>query len=407
MPYHYKKTTKRIEDGFKLCNDLVQLVQERCDIEKNYAKSLSSWSNKWNNTISRGPEYGTTEAAWKALLTEADRLNELHLLVKDKLMENVIGKIKQWQKEKFHRSMMQLKEKKELDDEFKKVQKPWAKALERVNKCKHDYHTACKVERTLSNQERNASSDSSFSPDQLQKIRERVAKAQEEVSKSKERYEIALKDIGQMNHGYMTEMTQVFQKCQAMEEERLKFFKDVLFDIHDCLNISTNPELPNIYEEFKHSIQNADAAKDIKWWSNTYGIGMNTSWPQFEAFSEEFRDIIKDPKVKKVVLSNDGVTLINQHRFNEELPEWNDSFTTNGSVADSGELTASSHGGGVSVRALYDYEGAEGDELTFKQGDVFEKLEDEDEQGWCKGRKGDQIGLYPANYVEVITEKDR
>lgn len=35
-------------------------------------------------------------------------------------------------------------------------------------------------------------------------------------------------------------------------------------------------------------------------------------------------------------------------------------------------------------------------------GDVFEKLEDEDEQGWCKGRKNGKVGLYPANYVEAV-----
>lgn len=63
--------------------------------------------------------------------------------------------------------MMQIKEKKEMDDAFRKAQKPWEKLLAKVNKTKADYHGACKAEKSAANQERNASGDTSISPDQV------------------------------------------------------------------------------------------------------------------------------------------------------------------------------------------------------------------------------------------------
>lgn len=281
-PGNYKRTTKRIEDSFRLCNDLILLIQERSEIEKTYAKSLRNWSKKWNETIEKGPEYGTTEAAWKAVLIEADRRCDMHLRVKDQLLNDIVTQIKQWQKDNFHKSMMHIKEKKEMDDSFKKAQKSWAKLLARVNKCKADYHQACKNEKSAVNQERNATADTSLSPDQVTKLQDRVTKCKFEAQRAKERYEQALQEINDYNAKYMEDMTVVFDKCQEFEEKRLDFFKEMLFGIHGCLNISTDAELPQIYEEYRHSIQNADAKKDLKWWSNNHGVGMAMNWPQFE-----------------------------------------------------------------------------------------------------------------------------
>lgn len=63
--------------------------------------------------------------------------------------------------------MMQLRERRELDEAFKKAQKPWAKLLAKVDRSRTDYHAACKGERSATNQERNAGADTSLSPDQV------------------------------------------------------------------------------------------------------------------------------------------------------------------------------------------------------------------------------------------------
>ncbi|EEC08279.1 protein kinase C and casein kinase substrate in neurons protein, putative [Ixodes scapularis] len=418
-PGNYKRTSKRTEDGHRLCSDLVQLVQERSEVEKAYAKGLRAWARKWADLIDKGPEYGTTEAAWKGALLEAERTCEMHLRVRDRLLNDVVPQVKGWQKENFHRSMMQLRERRELDEAFKKAQKPWAKLLAKVDRSRTDYHAACKGERSATNQERNAGADTSLSPDQVSvSLSLRFGGAAGELQRTRERYEASLQEINEYNAKYMEDMTVVFDKCQEFEQRRLHFFKEMLFGIHACLNISTDPELPQIYEEYRHTIQNADASKDLKWWSNNHGVGMAMNWPQFEEYTPEVQQIHRK---EKKALDAGGITLTSVSTRADGAPVATAPKAGSGpkrdkDVKDGG--TASNHAAlnarnnpsannnntcpGVPVRALYDYEGAEADELSFKQGDQFEKLEDEDEQGWCKGRKDGRVGLYPANYVEVV-----
>ncbi|KAK4290583.1 hypothetical protein Pmani_026086 [Petrolisthes manimaculis] len=473
---NFKRTTKRVEDGNRLCDDLMKLVSERAEIEKMYAKSLKEWAKKWNNIIEKGPEYGTTEAAWKGVLMEAEQRYELHTHVKENLINEVHSNIKQWQRENYHKSMMgQLKEKKDIEDMFKKAQKPWAKLFEKVNKSRADYHNACKSERSAQNQERNAGGDSSLSPDQVKKLQDRVSKAKEEVSRGREKYEQSLREISDYNPKYMEDMSHVFDKAQESESKRLQFFKEMLFSTHKCLNISNDSSLPRIYEEFHHTVDNADYEKDLKWWSNNHGVNMPMNWPAFEEYSEEFRDISNKGRRLASHSSSShhapegSITLLNQRTVGEDLPEYTPDLHRISKKGVKGAMSVSGGGGGgggggdvtltgikgppppanhnntnapppssktsdnnristissngvsgdddewdysertfdpnkpgVPVRALYDYEGVEADELSFKVGEVFDKLEDEDEQGWCMGRKEGHIGLYPANYVEPV-----
>lgn len=438
-PGNYKRTTRRIDDGLRLCDDLNKMITERAELEKSYAKGLRMWSKKWNEHIEKGPEYGTSEAACRAILGEADRLSDLHSKVRNRLMSEVCAKVKSWQKDNYHKTMMHLKERKDMDEMFKKAQKAWAKQFDKVNKAKADYHSACKQEATAKNQEKFAGADSTSEAGR--KLAERVQKCVEETARLRDRYTGALQELSDMNPRYVEDMTDVFNKCQQREAERMIHLKQTLRCLHQSLDISSDAELSQIYSDMQAAIELADHDKDLIWWSNIHGVNMSMNWPAFEEYNEELHEIggSMSRNVVRRLLSHDpessNVTLVKKTTSQDNNGSLkrggaNETGSKKGSTRSpvagasgaerlsNGPVDASADAGeewddystelvdngepGVPVEALYDYEGVEDDELSFKKGDRFDKLEDEDEQGWCKGRMNGQVGLYPANYVKEI-----
>ncbi|XP_025782316.1 protein kinase C and casein kinase substrate in neurons protein 2 [Puma concolor] len=431
-------------------------------------RELSAASRLLRASGSVGPQYGTVEKAWTAVMAEAERVSELHLEVKASLMNEDFEKIKNWQKEAFHKQMMGgFKETKEAEDGFRKAQKPWAKKLKEVEAAKKAYHAACKEEKLATSRETNSKADPSLNPEQLKKLQDKVEKCKQDVLKTKEKYEKSLKELDQGTPQYMENMEQVFEQCQQFEEKRLRFFREVLLEVQKHLDLSNVASYKNIYRDLEQSIKAADAVEDLRWFRANHGPGMSMNWPQFEdeEWSADLNRTLSRREKKK---ATDGVTLtgINQTgdqalqskpssdlsvpsnptRSAQSLSNYNpfeDEDDTGSTVSEKEDVKAknvssyektqsyptdwsddesnnpfsstdangdsnpfdedATSGTEVRVRALYDYEGQEHDELSFKAGDELTKIEDEDEQGWCKGRLDNgQVGLYPANYVEAI-----
>uniref|UniRef100_A0A3Q2PNM2 Protein kinase C and casein kinase substrate in neurons 1b n=1 Tax=Fundulus heteroclitus TaxID=8078 RepID=A0A3Q2PNM2_FUNHE len=440
---NYKRTVKRIDDGNRLCNDLMNCIQERAKIEKAYAQQLTDWSKRWRQLVDKGPQYGSVEQAWMAMMTEAEKVSDLHTEVKNNLMSEDFEKVKNWQKDSYHKQMMGgFKETKEAEEGFKKAQKPWAKKLKEVEVAKKSYHMACKEEKQAATREANSKGEAT-TPAEQRKLQDKLDKCKQDTQKTREKYEKALDELNKCTPPYMESMEQVFSQCQQFEEKRLAFLKEVLLDVKRHLNLTEKQNYVAVYRDLEQAITSASPEEDLKWFSNIHGPGMHMNWPKFEEYNPDLTHTIsKREKSKKF---NEEVMLTNVrapggnvqaedrgsiflHYSNKKLSpppptpafsvssyEKNQAYSSNewsddeqkgnsGSDTNGGSNPFNEDGGeGVRVKALYDYEGQEQDELSFKAGDLLTKLEDEDDQGWCKGRLDNgQLGLYPANYVEPI-----
>uniref|UniRef100_A0A8C2EL51 Protein kinase C and casein kinase substrate in neurons 3 n=1 Tax=Cyprinus carpio TaxID=7962 RepID=A0A8C2EL51_CYPCA len=434
-PGNYKRTVKRIDDGYKLCNELVSCFQERAKIEKGYSQQLSDWARKWRGVVEKGPQYGTLEKAWHAFMNAADRLSEIHMELKEKLVVEDSEKIRNWQKDAFHKQMIGgFRETKDADEGFRKAQKPWVRKLKDVESTKKSYHQARKEERTALTRESHAKADPTKSPEEVRKFTERLEKCTQEAEKAKERYERALEELNRSNPRYMEDMEQVFEITQEAEKKRLCFFKEVMQDLHQHMDLSSNDGFRGLFRDLSQTINAANDAEDLRWWRNTHGPGMSMNWPQLEEWSPEAnRSISRRDRNSR---SDDVVTLTNIVSAGDEPPktpqettrwleadgyyenlrgyapgvagkdyssDWSDEESPKKYIAGNG-VDEEEKVVGVRVKALYDYTGQEADELSFKAGEELMKLGEEDEQGWCKGQLvSGEIGLYPANYVQVIT----
>ncbi|XP_077356111.1 protein kinase C and casein kinase substrate in neurons protein 2 isoform X4 [Festucalex cinctus] len=418
---NYKRTVKRVDDGNRLCNDLMSCIHERARIEKSYAQQLTEWGKRWRQLIEKGPQCGMLERAWSSLCTEAEKVSELHMEVKAALMGEDYEKLKNWQRDAYHKQMIGgFKETKEADDSFRKAQKPWAKKLKEVETMKKLYHSACKEEKLAASRESNSKLENNNNPEVQKKLQEKVEKCQQEAQKTKERYEKSLEELDKLTPQYMENMEQVFEQWQQFEDKRICFFKELLLQVKQHLDLSTNHRFQTIYHTMEDTIAATDAEEDLKWFRSNHGPGMPMNWPQFEDWSIDLNRTLSRRGTKK---SSEGVTLtgisqtgaeqpVQPLKTNnssvERTPDWSDEDSTPNPFSANGdgnpfEDEPASPVVSVPVRALYDYEGQEQDELTFKAGDELTKIGEEDDQGWCKGRlKDGQTGLYPANYVEDI-----
>ncbi|KAK6312017.1 hypothetical protein J4Q44_G00176810 [Coregonus suidteri] len=364
-----QRQPRNLKDLEKVCmEEWAKIPAAVCaNLVKTYRKRMISV------IANKGPLYGSLLQAWQCFLSSADRLSALHSSVCRSLVSEDGDRVRTWQKETFHKKLFGgFKESQDFETGFARAQKPWAKRLKKLDKARSAFHKVQRKEQTARDREAHAKGNPDVAIEKQRKIQEERELAQQETEKVRARYEKVLEEVTRYAPRYMEEMECIFDQSQEEERKRISFLKQAFLSIHRHLDVTNNESVKAVYNELHNTLMAINEQDDLRWWKNTHGPGMPTDWPQFQEWTPEK----KSKKGKK-----------------EKEKEVE---------AQQGTIERSVMIGGVRVRALYDYDGQERDELSFKAGEEFLKTEDEDDQGWCRGMKdGGREGLYPANYVET------
>lgn len=69
------------------------------------------------------------------------------------------------------------------------------------------------------------------------------------------------------------------------------------------------------------------------------------------------------------------------------------------------KASASSGGMGIRATVLYDYDADEDNEITIREGDILSNVDQVDDDWWSATAPNGSVGLFPANYVQLIEEE--
>eukprot|EP00050_Salpingoeca_kvevrii_P000973 m.159572 g.159572 ORF g.159572 m.159572 type:complete len:572 (-) comp10265_c0_seq2:99-1814(-) len=425
---NYKPVIKRISGGAKLCDELVKMMNERATLEKQYAKSLTAWADRWHDKLDKLKEYGTLKTGWQGNFLEARHLSSIHMQLHDKFDREVRDDVEGWKKVHYPKSFLQFKSYKRAHAAFEKAQTPWAKRKSKIAK-----HQKALQQHQLTASQLTRAASTAVTDSERSKMQSNAAKEEKEAQKSKEKLQQRIAEMHQYAEIYEKEMRLEFQRCQDEERERIEFFKEMFVKIHrlgdvagqiaeahmivlnNAQQINSEADLASFSREFGPDMPMLLPNQDGNFTSNPAPYQMTADEMQAArnqaqrtaAYQESLKRTSTMPSTYR---DGEAISPPPAHEAppayaSEEFPP----APPAPAAPPAPPMPDSMHNPtGARMRALYDYQGNASDELSFAYGDTITVVPSATpEPGWLQGQLASgAVGKFPANYVEPEESAD-
>ncbi|XP_074659382.1 nostrin-like isoform X4 [Tubulanus polymorphus] len=278
----FDELRRYIKSGNEFCKEVSAIMQDRSEIELNYAKNLSRLSSKLQKLAATC--IGTMAGAWVAVATEMEAEAELHRTLCSALLEDINKPLKTLT-EHVHKSRKPIEA--AVDKSIKNL-------LEKRNeegKCKKNAFTLARDSEKIMDQLTDAKAGKGrFGEKDISKLEKKSKQLESGARKADKEYHDHCLKAEAARQEWEGSVYKGCTQLQSLEEERLSQLHEVLNKYSNHLSV-IGPKRIKSVERMEESIMIVDMSADLQAVVEQKGTGQNQ--PEqllFECYAEDLNN---------------------------------------------------------------------------------------------------------------------
>lgn len=281
-PGQYKSAIQRCETGYHSLDMGIDMYKNLQKVFENFSSGIHDWAKSSIKEVGNSKESGSNKLAWVKSIRAVEELTKSNDEIIKSIRTDVVEKMNDFKNTHYGKSFLHVRQIKEFEKEFKKIQGTWLECLKKVTEAKQDYHDAAAKLSNAENAQKVTLSDVGSPPEDRKKAEKSVQRYTDEKKKCLTKYESALKDMEPKRDTYETDMLKTLKTTDEFEVKRLEHFKSVIESLKKSVLIQHTSFDTKVEEEFTAALNEHNTTKDIEFFNTNYGSGKKTVWPVFE-----------------------------------------------------------------------------------------------------------------------------
>eukprot|EP01113_Clastostelium_recurvatum_P041507 TRINITY_DN6601_c0_g1_i1.p1 TRINITY_DN6601_c0_g1~~TRINITY_DN6601_c0_g1_i1.p1 ORF type:complete len:475 (-),score=137.49 TRINITY_DN6601_c0_g1_i1:56-1411(-) len=391
-PNGFDVVEKRLNQGTDAIKLFAYFMEERASIEERYASSLQKLLKATGNL----QEFGTLRDCWLAIRGETENIAKQHQQLGQTLLKDLNQPLNKFRDD-------QAKMRKQYLNEAWKVQKERKDLEGKIQKSKERYDdTAKKAELNQGIADR-AKTENKSQNDVVKLVAKAQKYAKEEMLFEHE-YKESINKMKSFQPTWEEKTASTFRELQRQEEERIEYIKQNLLKFVEVCT----PFIPESAKRLMEKVKAIDKKEDVECFIRENQTGREIPGvPSFIPYgksggSSSSYSSISSPSPSSPLSISSPSSSAGSNGASPTSTSPAAKFSAPGkSPSVVSRFAPKSEPAKVKVRALYDYVGADANELDFFASDIIMVIE-QDDSGWWTGEVEGRKGLFPSNYVEPV-----